>query len=89
MLRDNLLHQPVPADVEDGLRDYNGAAGDDIPLLQRLPQPDRGRLLLAAHGVLPSGDVHRQEEDEEVLVHLDVAQDPELGLPGGVARCGS
>ncbi|KAI6689174.1 hypothetical protein NL676_026002 [Syzygium grande] len=36
----------------------------------------------------PGGDVHREDEDAQVLLHVDVAEDTELGLPGRVARRG-
>lgn len=78
--------QPVPADVENGLRDNNGSGRHDIPVLQRHPGAAGGRLLLAVDSLLPCGDVHREDEDEEVLIHVDVAEDTELGLPGRVAR---
>lgn len=44
---------------------------------------------MAIDRVLPGGDVHRKDEHAQVLLHVGVAENTELGLSGCVARCGS
>uniref|UniRef100_A0A8R7R2W0 Uncharacterized protein n=1 Tax=Triticum urartu TaxID=4572 RepID=A0A8R7R2W0_TRIUA len=83
-----LQPQPLQADVEDGVRDGEHAAGHPHALLQRHPRlPGRHRLL-AAHRLLPRGDVHPAARDTEVHDEVGGAADAQLPLLPGVARRG-
>ncbi|XP_044961019.1 uncharacterized protein LOC123412133 isoform X1 [Hordeum vulgare subsp. vulgare] len=80
--------QPLQADVEDGVRDGEHAARHPHALLQRHPRlPGRHRVL-AAHRLLPRGDVHPAAGDTEVHDEVGGAADAQLPLLPGVARRG-
>lgn len=72
--------------MEDDVRaahhlDLNAAA-----LLQRRCRDPRGFRVLAAHGLLPGGDVHRAEEDKEVEHEVGLPADAELCVPRHLRR---
>lgn len=55
-------------------------------VLQRRRRNPRRLRVLAAHGLLSSGDVHCAEEDSEVELAVDMPADAERRLPHHIHR---
>ena len=83
----SLPHQLLPASVANRLCNRDSRDSDDLPFLQRLPRVDRGSIVLSTNSVFPHRNAHRAVENAQVFLHLDMAEDPDLGVPDRVARC--
>ncbi|GFY96039.1 amino acid permease 6 [Actinidia rufa] len=82
-----LPYQLLPASVANRLRNSDSRDRDDLPFLQRLPRVDWGSIVLSSNSVFPHRNAHRAVKNAQVFLHLDMAEDPELGLPDRVAHC--
>ncbi|KAF7018527.1 hypothetical protein CFC21_031808, partial [Triticum aestivum] len=76
--RRQVRRQHVQDGVEDGVRRREHHTCHLAALLQRHPWAPRRARVLAAHRVLPRGDVHPAEQSEEVLLEVGGAAEPEL-----------
>lgn len=75
-----ILHQLLQTGVENSVRYSHSCDSHDISILQWLLGSAWGSLFLAIDRLLPHWDVYRPGQVAKVLLHVDVAQDIELGL---------
>jgi hypothetical protein len=76
-----LQAQPVPADVADGVRGGHDGGVHAAALLQRRGRAPGRAGVLAAHRLLPRGDVHRAEEGAQVEHAVGVPAAAQRRLP--------